>query len=1145
MGPCPSCGYDGPGDARFCASCGTRLGEGSGAPRKERKFATALFADFAGSTALGERQDPEIVHTLFDRAFVRLTREIERYGGVVEKFMGDGLLAVFGVPTAHEDDPERAVRAALDMQAVLAEMNRSLVSQGRAPLGMRIGIEAGQVLVDVERAGSSRDRMLTGDAVNTAARLETAARAGQILVGPAVFASTGSVIDYEELDPLRLKGKTELVPAWSALRVKARRGGERRPLGLESKLVGRDDHLNLLKQILHRVDSENRTALVTILGPAGVGKSRLVWELERYVEGLPEHVYWRKGRCLPYGGVSYSALADAVKLECEIKEDDAPEAVESKVAHVLEGLFGGTDLSKEILALVGSGAESSFSREHLFDAWRRFLEAMASRYPLVLVLEDLHWADEGLLDFVDYMADWAHGPVLLVTLARPELLETRTSWGGGKRNYSAVYLDPLSPQENEEMLDDLLAAALPDEMKLLVVQRSEGNPLYTEEIVRMLIERGVLVPSATGGWHLSGGVQRVDLPQSIHALISARLDSLPSEEKAILQDASVVGRIFWAGAVAALAGRDSPDVRTLLGRLRVKELIIQRDAAAFSGEAEFSFRHILIRDVAYRSLPKALRADKHVEVARWEEARAGERRQEMAEVIATHYGEALGYLEQLGETGPRRAEVERSAFVWALNAGDRARKLWQSKEAIRWYSTAVALGDAPGLPDEDLGQAWEGLAASSRGVRPYPDVGRLYEEALARYEKAGRTADVGRVHSELAAVAFEAGQDAEVGRHLEVAIARLEPMGDCRDLAAALNIHGWYLSRRGRYHDAEPPLRRAIDIAARCDAADTQTTAMHTLGLVLEYTNRWQEGLEVIRHSYELAKEIHDLEQILRGSNNLPVLLGFMAGRYAEAIEILDEGLELARRYGNRHMEAWILTTLTDMSYDVGTVAEEERYASQALDAAQEVGSDPLIGMSMFSLALARVRKGEVDEGEALFAEARAIADLNPEPQLEVWMPVLEACVAASRGDVGRAADVLVAGVVRLGPTLEVAGGERLLAEAIRALVHAGRVSDAPPHLVRLRALVAERPPYEALARWAEGLVEPDPTARVRRLEDAASLMEGLGWCANRARCLIDLAAARRPAGQDPGPDLERARAILERCGAHVFLRELAAADLS
>jgi class 3 adenylate cyclase len=499
MRTCARCGEENPERARFCLNCGEPLG-GQEHVRAERKFATALFADLVGSTALAEREDPEVVQAVVGRAFDRLAEEIARYEGLLEKFMGDAVLAVFGVPRAHEDDADRAVRAALEMQAVLSELNHGFAEEGKPQLAMRIGVEAGEVLVDVERASGPRDRMLTGDAVNTAARLQSAAEPGRVIVGPGVHEATKDVIEYRELPALDLKGKAEPLPAWDALRIRAKQRGERPELGMQARLVGREEELAVLIQTFERVRSEGRPALVTVAGPAGVGKSRLGREFERYVEGLPTFIYWRRGRCLAYGNMTYSALADAIKAQCEILEDDAVDVALKKVEGAVEELFGGAEVVGQVGALIGVGEPGAYSREDLFDAWRRFFERMAARYPLVLVFEDVHWADDGLLDFVEYLGDWAQGPILTVALARPELFERRPMWGGGKRNAASIALDPLSADESVAMVDDLLAGALPSGLERLVAERSEGNPLFVEEIVRKLIDDGVLRRTGSSGW---------------------------------------------------------------------------------------------------------------------------------------------------------------------------------------------------------------------------------------------------------------------------------------------------------------------------------------------------------------------------------------------------------------------------------------------------------------------------------------------------------------------------------------------------------------------------------------------------------------------------------------------------------------------
>ena len=466
---------------------------------------------------------------------------------------------------------------------------------------------------------------------------------------------------------------------------------------MQAKLIGRDEELSVLTHTFERVRSEDRPALVTVVGAAGVGKSRLARELEAYVDALPVFIHWRRGRCLAYGNTTYSALADAIKAQCEILEDDAADVVQKKIEDAVEELFGDTEIVSQVGALMGVGEPGTYSREELFDAWRRFFERMAARYPLVLVFEDIHWADDGLLDFIEYLGDWAQGPILTVALARPELFERRATWGGGKRNAASIALDPLSADESVAMLDDLLAGGLPEELGRVVAARSEGNPLFVEEIVRKLIDDGVLRASESSTWDVVTPVSHVDLPRSIQGLIAARLDGLPDDEKALLQDAAVIGRVFWSGAVAALSGAGPADVRDAVGRLRVKELLLLNDPPSFSGELEFTFRHALIRDGAYDSLPKSLRASKHVQVARWAEAKAGDRADEFAALIATHDLEALRYFDELGDVSAQRSVVQRDAHRWAMAAADRGAALWLPVEASRWYGEALGLAHAIGL----------------------------------------------------------------------------------------------------------------------------------------------------------------------------------------------------------------------------------------------------------------------------------------------------------------------------------------------------------------------------------------------------------------------------------------------------------------
>lgn len=1132
---CPACSTDNPDQARFCLNCGTPLAA-TEARRKERKFATALFADLVGSTSLAEHEDPEVVQSVVGRAFDRLAGEVERYGGLLEKFMGDAVLAVFGVPKSHEDDPERAVRTGLDMQAVLSELNRGFAAEGRPQLAMRIGVEAGEVLVDLERASGPRDRMLTGDAVNTAARLQTAAEPGHVVVGPAVYAATKEIIDYRELEPLELKGKAEPVPAWDALRIKARRRGERPSLGLEARLIGRDEELTVLKQTLHRVESEGRPAMVTVVGTAGVGKSRLTHEVLNYVEGRPDFVIWRTGRCLAYGNTSYSALADAIKSQCEILEDDPAEVAAGKADAAVVELFGDADVAPQIRALVASDTSRAFAREELFEAWRRFLERMAARYPLVLVLEDIHWADSGLLDFVDHVADWAQGPILVLTLARPELFDIRPTWGGGKRNAASIYLDPLSEDEAVAMIDDLLPGEISDELRHLIVERSEGNPLYTEEIVRTLIDEGVLRATEASRWEVARRVEEVELPRSIQGLIAVRLDALPDDEKSLLQDAAVVGRVFWTGSVANLTGRDLADVRDTLGRLRVKELVVPQEPSSFSGEAEFGFRHNLIRDGAYDSLPKSLRAEKHAGVARWAADRAGDRADEIAELLATHSVEALRYLDELGDASSPRADLETNGYRWARAAGDRASSLLEQSGAIRWYREALRMAEVADVPIAERASLAKAHVLAGLGTWSFEEFEAAARQALELYEAIGDEAGAGWAESMMGQAVFFAGRDEEVELHSKRGIERLEALGDSEELADALHILGWFYWRRGKLDDAEPLLRRSMQVAERAGAAAARATAMHTLSLALQNRGRLAEGLSMLLESFRLAKEAGGFGSIQRMYNNVPSSIAEYASDYSRAEEIVREGIGISRRAGARQNLGWQLGTLGDVLFEMGRLSEAEVAQLEALEHATAVNDVPLIGMRTLCLGRARFGRGDLEEAAVLYERSAGLLRENPEPQSEVIVELVGGQLAAARGEDGSARRHFTR-TRDIGSSHSDQAVSEASLELARLLARDGPTAAAAA--AASQAFVGEVSPHAAACAAAiSGLAAEDPHEAVSILRDAAGRFEAMRKQVDLARCLLDLGRAQQRGGEDARPTFERARDLLVECDARWYLPE-------
>ena len=1129
---CPSCSRENPEDARFCNTCGGALTGAAPATRKERKFATALFADLVGSTALAEKEDPEVVQSVIGRAFDRMAEEIGRYEGLLEKFMGDAVLAVFGVPRSHEDDAERAVRAALAMQEILSELNQGFAAEGKPTLKMRIGIEAGEVLVDLERASGRRDRMLTGDAVNTAARLQTAAEPGHIVAGPAVYASTKDVIEYAELDRLDLKGKAEPVPAWRVLRIKARIRGERPRLGMEARLVGRDEELAVLKQTFQRVQTDGRPALVTVIGPAGVGKSRLIAELERHVEELTDIAFWRRGRCLAYANTAYSALADAVKAQCEIFDDDSAEVAGRKAEAAARELFGDDSVVPQLRALVGAGEVREMSREELFEAWRRFLERLAARYPLVLVLDDIHWADDGLLDFVDHVSDWAQGPILVVATARAELFEKRPTWGGGKRNATSIYLDPLSAAEGEAMLDDLLPGPIDPVLKRTIVERSEGNPLYVEEIVRKLIDDGVLRATAASQWEVARSVRDIELPRSVQALIAARLDGLPDDEKAILQDAAVVGRVFWVGAVTDLTGRPAAEVREALGRLRVKELVVPHDPSSFSDEYEFAFRHSLIRDGAYDSLPKALRADKHLGVARWAEERAGDRAEEIAELVATHELEAIGYLDELGE---QRPEVEGKALSDAWAAARRTRSLRLGAESTRWYREAERLADRVNVPPADRAELVREHASVSMGPDSSAETERVARRAIEAFQAIGNERGIGWANARLVIALMNQARHDEAEEAGRVAVSALEPFGESPELADALHRLGWFLWRRGREREAEPLLRRAIDMATNVGATLVRAEATQTLAVCLVPIAPFAEGQRLMEEAFVLAKEAGDATNLMRAYNNLASVRGGSQGPAATA-EVLREGLELALRSGIIAIGGWIAGSLGDTYEVLGRLAEAEENERLAVDLARRAGEEPLIGQRLCSLGLVVIERGRVDEATALRDEAARVLAANPEPQAFHFLPQLDGFLATARHDYPAAAKKFVesAEYVR---QYSIDLAPEVITECVRALLRVGAVDRART----FRDLDASKDSVQSAAHALNvaGLLEADPARAAKMLRGAISEFERLEMRVHGGRAMIDLGRVMARTGKDPRQILDQAREILTDCDARLFLAEV------
>jgi class 3 adenylate cyclase/tetratricopeptide (TPR) repeat protein len=877
---CASCGKELPGEFPFCPFCAAPLtAQPAASVQEERKIVTVLFCDLVGFTAASEAADPEDVRARIRPYHARLRQEIERYGGTVEKFIGDAVMAVFGAPTAHEDDAERALRAGLRILEAIEKLNEA---EPPLSLQVRIGINTGEAVVALGARPEEGEGIVTGDVVNTASRLQGAAPVNGIAVSEQTYRQTERVFDYEELEPVQVKGKTEPLALYRPLAARARFGSDVIRTHT-APLVGRELEKPLLIGTFERSVQQSSCQLVTIVGEPGVGKSRLCGELFGYIEDRPRQlVRWRQGRCLPYGeGIAFWALGEIVKAECGILESDSPDEVEGK----LERALPADDLDRAWLRarlspFVGGPAEAA-SQEESFTAWRRFLEALAAQGPTVLVFEDLHWADDALLSFLEHLADWSQGvPLLILCTARPELHEQHPTWAAGLRNAATISLAPLSDEETARLIASLLErAVLPAETQQALLERAGGNPLYAEEFVRLLADRDLL----------SGRLDDVQLPDSVQALIAARLDTLSPERKSLLQDASVLGKLFWAGALAEMGNRDPREVELALHELARKELVRPARTSSMAGEAEYAFWHLLVRDVCYGQIPRAPRAARHRAAASWLERQAGERVEDMADVLAHHY---LSALELVGAAADveQAHELEAKAIRYLALAGERALALDVERAEA---SLAKALEFAPaGHPER--GFLLERWAQAAQQQNRLQETRAALEEALALYREGDASVAGGRVLTALSGV-LQRLADLRAEETLGEALALLEAQSPGPELVAAYAELAAAHVVGSAFGESIAAAERAIELAAKLGlpeparALGSRGTARASLGE--------PRGLEDMRRALALALEQGQGRHAAVLHNNLALAIWQYEGLQS-ALDACQEGIDFCERRG-------------------------------------------------------------------------------------------------------------------------------------------------------------------------------------------------------------------------------------------------------
>jgi class 3 adenylate cyclase/tetratricopeptide (TPR) repeat protein len=864
MVTCPSCRRENPDDSRFCNACGAPLAAAEPGGAEERKTVTIVFVDLVGFTAKAERLDPEDVRNVLSPYHARVRAELERHGGTVEKFIGDAVMAVFGAPTAHEDDPERAVRAALTIRDWAQEQDA---------LQVRVAVNTGEALVSLDARAAEGEAMVAGDVVNTAARMQAAAPVNGVLVGESTFRATEASIRFRDAEAVHGKGKSEPIAVWEAVEAIGRFGVDV-PERAGVPLVGREQELELLRSLLARVRSEHAAQLVTLVGVPGIGKSRLVYELFREVDERSELITWRQGRCIPYGeSITFWALGEIVKAEAGLLESDAPEEAAAKlrarVAQLLPDEAEARWVETELRALVGlaegrhqAGAETAGA------AWRRFLDAVAEAGPTVLVFEDLHWADDGLLDFLDDLVDWLRTtPLLVVATARPELLERRRSWGGGKANATTISLRPLDDDETTSLLAALLASPVQAaEERQALLERAGGNPLFAEQYVRMLSERGT-----TG-----------ELPESVQGVIAARVDALPRNEKELLQEASVHGKVFWLGGLAG--GGASGDALRSLER---KDFVRRERQSAVAGDVQYAFQHVLLRDVAYGQIPRRERAEKHRRAAAWIEGLG--RPDDQAELLAHHYKEALELARAAGvEDDP---QLVRQAADSLAAAGERALSLSAYDAAVALFDDALELvppGD-PARPELLLRRGRALMVVGGGGPE-------LATEAIDEFRANGDAEGLAAALSLASRLAWFSGDRAATDRYLADALEAIAGRPDSRARAEALSHQSGFLMLGGEFEESIRIGTEALPLVTAHGMQD-QVARLHIVVGTARCCLGDDGGLGEIEEGIAVAEAEANVDMVVIGHDNLCSELQVFA-RIADARRVWQAGVKLAERYG-------------------------------------------------------------------------------------------------------------------------------------------------------------------------------------------------------------------------------------------------------
>ncbi|MEA2508251.1 MAG: hypothetical protein QOG21_333 [Actinomycetota bacterium] len=1059
---CPKCGKENPEGFRFCGFCSSLLVVADAVPAEVRKTVTIVFCDVTGSTDLGDRLDPETMRRVMSRYFSEMRAILERHGGTVEKFIGDAVMSVFGIPRLHEDDALRAVRAALEMQRRLGELNESFEREQGVRLQVRTGVNTGEV---VAGDPSTQQSFASGDAVNVAARLEQAAPAGQILLGERTWRLVKDAADAEAVEPLELKGKGGRVAAFRLLRVAT--STARAPGRLHSPMVGRDSERQLFEQAYQRAVRERSCILFTILGSAGVGKSRLVTES---LIPLRTEARILQGTCLSYGdGITFWPLVEVVRQAADITDVDSPEEARLKVRALVQGTENQDLVADRVAEVIGLGASSTASEE-LFWGVRKLLEAIARDGPVVVVFDDIHWAEPTFLDLIDHIADWSRdAAIFLVCIARQDLLDMRPSWGGGKLNAASILLEVLHEEECERLIENLLGTGAVDPaVRERILGSAEGNPLFVEEMFSMLVDDGLL-EQTDGRWVARSDLSTIALPATIHALVAARLDLLESKERQVIERAAVAGEVFHSGAIWDLASDAlRPYISNRVLSLVRKELV-RPVPADFVGEEAYRFRHHLILEVAYEGMPKEERAQLHERFATWLEKISGERVDEYEAILGHHLEEAYRYRCELGpvdgdarELGARAAALLGAAARRARTRGDvpGARSLFERACRLSIDRPAERLELLPGLGEalHQLGETDAGDAIFSELIEGARQLGDRAVElrAFIQRERSFLEVDSGRNFEESYA-------------RVAAVVPLLEDLGDDVALASAWLVMGVMDLQMGNATASQQELERAIAHASATGDHHTEVEALGWLAVSLpggpiplpeadrlfdEISSRGKDSLH--NQAYVL---------IFRGHSYA------LCGRFSEAHDHIERGRAILLDLGQRR--GWAITAMVAgrAALLAGDAESAERELREGFEPLEEMKSGGFASVLAYLLGEALYRQGRLDEADEMVTASRSLG-LPEDWDNEAGWRIVRAKILSKRGDfaaaerLGREAFALVpTGELSL-PQIEVAsdlaqililcGRGNEAVDVIQAALELARKKGTTAYELKLQALLRE-----------------------------------------------------------------------------------------